>query len=201
VLQALRETGFDRTTLVAFTADNGGSLPHGQSNRPWRDGKTSHYDGGLRVPFIVRWPGRIPPGTRCDYAGQSFDIFPTCLELAGRPRAKDLDAASLVPLFAGGTLPSDRELYFTRREGGRGHDGKSYECLIKGRWKLMQNAPYRPLELYDLDADPRETTDLAASRGPIVKELAVALQRHVQRGGTVAWQSPAADPAAGVSRP
>lgn len=195
VLEALRETGLDRTTLVAFTADNGGSLPHGQSNLPWRDGKTSHYDGGLRVPFIVRWPGRIPPGARCEYAGQSFDLFPTCLELAGRPRPHDLDAVSLVPLFSGGSLPADRELYFTRREGGRGHDGKSYECLIKGRWKLMQNDPYRPLELYDIEADPQEATDLAASRGPVVRELAAALQRHVQRGGVVPWQPPAAAPA------
>lgn len=190
VLAALRETGLDRTTLVAFTADNGGSLPHGQSNLPWRDGKTSHYDGGLRVPFIVRWPGRIPPGSRCGYAGQSFDLFPTCLELAGRPRSDDLDAVSLVPLFNGGDLPADRELYFTRREGGRGHDGKSYECLIRGRWKLMQNDPYGPLELYDLEADPQEATDLAGAHGPVVTQLAAAVQRHVQRGGAVPWQRP-----------
>ena len=205
VLAALRETGLDRTTLVAFTADNGGSLPHGQSNRPWRDGKTSHYDGGLRVPFIVRWPGRVPPGSRCGYAGQSFDLFPTCLELAGRPRADDLDAVSLVPLLRGETLPAERDLYFTRREGGRGHDGKSYECLIRGRWKLMQNDPYRPLELYDLEADPQEMADLAAARAPLVRELAAALQRHVQRGGGVPWQPPptAAHPvrAPDVSRP
>jgi len=200
VLAALRETGLDRSTLVAFTADNGGSLPHGQSNAPWRDGKQSHYDGGLRVPFILRWPGRILPGSQCDHAGQSFDLFPTCLELAGRPRAGDLDAVSLVPLFDGGGPPAGRELYFTRREGGRRYDGKSYECLIRGRWKLMQNDPYSPLELYDLEADPQETTDLAAARKPLVAELAAALQRHVQRGGGVPWQ-PAATAAAPASPP
>jgi arylsulfatase A-like enzyme len=112
---------------------------------------------------------------------------------------------SLVPLLRGETLPAERELYFTRREGGRGHDGKSYECLIRGRWKLMQNDPYRPLELYDLEADPQETTDLAAARAPLVRELAAALQRHVQRGGGVPWQPPptAAHPvrAPDVSRP
>ena len=67
-----------------------------------------------------------------------------------------------MPLLRGETLPAERELYFTRREGGRGHDGKSYECLIRGRWKLMQNDPYRPLELYDLEADPQEMADLFA---------------------------------------
>ena len=205
VLEALRATGLEQKTLVAFTADNGGSLPHGQSNEPWRDGKQSHYDGGLRVPFVIRWPGQIPAGSQSDYAGQSFDLFPTCLELAGRPLAGDLDAVSLVPLFRGERLQAGRELYFTRREGGRGYDGKSYECLIRGRWKLLQNTPYSPLELYDLEADPRETTDLASGRGPLVAELAAALQRHVQRGGSVPWQPPAAATEPGrpadVSRP
>lgn len=83
VLAALAETGLDKNTLVVFTADNGGSLPHGQSNQPWRDGKQSHYDGGLRVPFMVRWPGHVPPGSKSDYAGLVFDLFPTFLEAAG----------------------------------------------------------------------------------------------------------------------
>ena len=79
VLAVLREAGLDQDTLVAFTADNGGSLPHAQNNDPWRDGKQSHYDGGLRVPFMVRWPGHIRPGSRSDYAGLNFDLFPTFL--------------------------------------------------------------------------------------------------------------------------
>ena len=83
VLAALDEPGLERNTVVVFTADNGGSLPHGQNNDPWRDGKQSHYDGGLRVPFMVRWPPGIAPGSRSDYAGLVFDLFPTFLELAG----------------------------------------------------------------------------------------------------------------------
>ena len=83
VLAALRETGLDRTTLVVFCSDNGGSLPHAQNNDPWRDGKQSHYEGGLRVPFIARWPGTISAGSRSDYAGLTFDIFATCLEAFG----------------------------------------------------------------------------------------------------------------------
>jgi arylsulfatase A-like enzyme len=89
VLAALDETGLTRNTVVVFTADNGGSLPHAQNNDPWRDGKQSHYDGGLRVPFMARWPAGITPGTRSDYAGLVFDLFPTFLELAGAPLPDD----------------------------------------------------------------------------------------------------------------
>lgn len=190
VLDVLRETGLDRQTLVAFTSDNGGSLPHAQNNDPWRDGKQSHYDGGLRVPFIVRWPGRISPGSRCDYAGLNFDLFPTFLELAGRPAAADLDAVSLVPVFSGQAGPGPRELYFVRREGGPRYGGKSYEALIRGDWKLLQNDPYSPLELYNVRRDPLEQQNVAAENPRIVNELAAALRRHIQRGGGIPWQPP-----------
>jgi len=192
VLAALRDTGLERDTLVAFTADNGGSLPHAQNNDPWRDGKQSHYDGGLRVPFIIRWPGRVPPGSRSDHAGLIFDLFPTFLELAGAPLAADLDAISLVPVLRGGTIATPRDLYFVRREGGPAYGGKSYEALIRGEWKLLQNDPYSPLELYNLREDPGETRDLAAARRDVYDRLAAALRAHIQRGGATPWQRPAA---------
>ncbi len=191
VLAALRETGLDRSTLVVFTADNGGSLPHAQNNEPWRDGKESHYDGGLRVPFVARWPGRIRPGSRCDYAGLNFDLFPTFLELAGAQPATNLDAVSLVPLFDGGTIDRPRDLYFVRREGGPAYGGKSYEALIRGDWKLLQNDPFRPLELYNLGDDPREQDNVAATNPKVFQELAAALRAHIQRGGATPWQRPA----------
>lgn len=71
VLGAIRELGLDRNTVVVFTADNGGSLPHAQNNDPWRGGKQSHYDGGLRVPFVMRWPSAIAAGSRSSYQGLS----------------------------------------------------------------------------------------------------------------------------------
>jgi len=92
VLAGLKETGLERDTFVVFTSDNGGSLPHAQSNHPWRDGKQSHYDGGLRVPFAARWPGRIAAGSRSEYAGLIFDLLPTVLEMAGAPEARGLYA-------------------------------------------------------------------------------------------------------------
>jgi arylsulfatase A-like enzyme len=192
VLAALKATGLDKNTLVAFTADNGGSLPHAQNNDPFRDGKTSHYDGGLRVPFMIRFPGIVAPGSKSDYAGQHFDLFPTFLELAGIERSAELDAVSLLPLLKGGAIdtPAPRELYFVRREGGPAHNGKSYEALIRGDWKLIQNSPYGPLELYNLKNDPEEKHDLAATHKKIVNELSTVLRAHVQRGGSTPWQKP-----------
>lgn len=189
VLAVLKEAGLEQSTLVVFTADNGGSLPHAQNNDPWRDGKQSHYDGGLRVPFVARWPAQIKPSSRSDYAGLVFDLFPTFLELAGRQRTADLDAMSLVPVLTGGTITAPRDLYFVRREGGN-YGGKSYEAIIRGDWKLLQNDPFKPLELYNLKEDPREQNNLATRNRPVFNELAAALRTHIQRGGAVAWQKP-----------
>jgi len=192
VLATLKETGLERSTLVILTSDNGGSLPHAQNNDPWRDGKQSHYDGGLRIPFAARWPGTIAPGTLNDYAGLTFDIFATALEVAGVPRPTDSDAVSLLPMLRGGPAPTAvRELYFVRREGGPAYGGKSYEAIIRGDWKLLQNSPYSPLELYNLKDDPQEKTDLFAKNPKIVRELQAALRLHIQRGGGTPWEPPA----------
>jgi len=190
VLAALKENGLEENTVVVFTADNGGSLPHAQNNDPWRGGKQDHYDGGLRVPFMVRWPAQIKAESRSDYTGLNFDLFPTFLELAGAKPASDLDAISLVPVLQGRTITAPRDLYFVRREGGAAYGGKSYEAIIRGGWKLMQNNPYSPLELYHLKADPQEGTNLAATNQEMFKELAAALRQHVQRGGATPWQKP-----------
>ena len=190
VLAALKENGLEENTVVVFASDNGGSLPHAQNNEPWRGGKQDHYDGGLRVPFMVRWPAQIKAGSRSDYAGLNFDLFPTFLELAGAKPAADLDAISLVPLLKGGAITTPRELYFVRREGGVAYGGKSYEAIIRGDWKLLQNGPYSPLELYNLKHDPQEKTNLAATNKKMFNELASALRQHIQRGGATPWQKP-----------
>jgi arylsulfatase A-like enzyme len=190
VLAALKEDGLEENTMVVFTSDNGGSLPHAQNNEPWRGGKQEHYDGGLRVPFMVRWPAQIKPGSRSDYAGLNFDLFPTFLELAGAKPAADLDAISLVPVLKGGTITTPRDLYFVRREGGVTYGGKSYEAIIRGDWKLMQNDPFSPRELYHLKTDPQERTNLAATNKKMFNELATALREHIQRGGGTPWQQP-----------
>lgn len=190
VLQALDETGLRDNTLVVFTADNGGSLPHAQSNHPWRDGKQSHYDGGLRVPFAIRWPAKVKAGSASDYAGLVFDLFPTCLELAGAELPSGLDAISLAPLLDGGAIDGERDLYFVRREGGPAYGGNSYEALIRGRWKLLRNSPYQPLELYDLSLDPLEMNDLATEQPQVFNQLSAALRERIRAGGSIPWQPP-----------
>jgi arylsulfatase A-like enzyme len=191
LLAVLEETGLSRSTLVVFTADNGGSLPHAQSNHPWRDGKQSHYDGGLRVPFAAAWPGTIAAGSRSDYAGLTFDVFATFLEAAMIGQPPGTDAVSLLPILKGDEPPAgERELYFVRREGGPQYGGKSYEALLRGDWKLLQNSPYQPLELYNLADDPQEEKNLIADQPKVARELEAALRRHIQRGGATAWQPP-----------
>jgi arylsulfatase A-like enzyme len=188
VLKALKEAQLEDNTVVVFAADNGGSLPHAQRNDPFRGGKQDHYDGGLRVPFMVRWPARIKSGSRSDYAGLNFDLFPTFLELAGSKPSADLDAVSLVPVLQGGKISTPRDLYFVRREGGPAYGGKSYEAIIRGDWKLLQNDPFSPLELYNLSSDPQERTNLAGSNKKIFLSLSAVLRQHIQLGGAVPWQ-------------
>jgi len=190
VLAALDETGLADHTVVVFSSDNGGSLRHAQCNAPWRGGKQDHYDGGLRVPFMVRWPARIPVESRTDHAGLLFDVFPTFTELAGIAPGEGLDALSLVPVLTGTEASSARELYFVRREGGLRYGGNAYEALIHGDWKILRNDPYSPLELYNIAADPSEQRNLAAEHRGKREELAARLRRHVQRGGGTPWQPP-----------
>lgn len=188
VLAVLDESGLAENTVVAFTSDNGGALPYGQNNDPWRGGKQDHYDGGLRVPFMVRWPAVIKPGTRSDCAGLVFDLFPTFAQLAGADQKAALDARSLVPVLQGGRTTKTRDLYFVRREGGIKFGGNSYEALVRGEWKILRNDPFSPYELYHLANDPRETNNLAATNRRKLEELAIALRNQIQRGGRTPWQ-------------
>lgn len=191
VLKKLAELELEKNTIVAFTSDNGGSLPHAQNNDPWRDGKQSHYDGGLCVPFAIRWPGRIEAGRVSDYEGLTFDLFPTFLEATHSSPAHQIDAVSLIPLLTGeGKMPEKRELYFVRREGGSNYGGKSYEAIIFGEWKLLQNDPYSPYELYNVRLDPSESEDVIQKHPQIVADLKRRLRKQIQRGGEVPWQAP-----------
>lgn len=187
VMASLKEYEMDENTIVVFCSDNGGSLRHSQNNDPWRGGKQDHYDGGIRVPFMIRWPAQIKAGSKTDYQGLNFDVFPTFLEIAGVKSDADLDAVSLVPLIKGEKMEESRELYFVRREGGA-KAGKSYEAIISDGWKLMQNDPFSPLELYNLNEDPQETKDLSSTEPKKFKVLTDRLRHHIQRGGSVPWQ-------------
>jgi arylsulfatase A-like enzyme len=189
VLSTLDELNLSKDTLVIFGSDNGGALEHGSNNAPWLGGKQDHYDGGLCVPFAMRYPALIKAGATSAYTGQNFDIFPTCLELAGLPLPAGIDAKSLVPILQGGTMPvSSRELYAVRREGNLKYCGKSYEAIICDGWKLMQNDPFSPFELYNLTEDPGEKNNCFATEKVRANALGKRLQWHIQRGGSTPWQ-------------
>lgn len=213
VLDALDRLGLARETLVVFTSDNGGVTSNGANNGPHRGQKQHMYEGGLRVPGAARWPGRIAAGSRSDRIVATMDLFPTLCEAAGVPVPPDLDGISFLPTLVGSPGPqsqsqpqphpqpdAQRELYFVRREGGPAYGGKTIEALIRGDWKLIQDSPFRPRELYNLRDDPRETTNLIEKERRIAAELSAALSRHIQRGGEVPWQRESASENRGRKR-
>lgn len=191
VLATLEKTGRAGDTLIVFTSDNGGVQAYGAANGPWRSGKTHMYEGGLRVPMVARWPGRIAPGTHSGRIALSMDLFPTVLEAAGVAVPAGLDGVSFLPTLRGEAQPDPvRDLYFCRREGGVLYQGKTIEAVRQGDWKLVLDSPFAPAELYNLKDDPQETTNLAAREKSIVGKLGAVLRREIQRGGAVPWQAP-----------
>lgn len=194
VLDTLDKTGLAQNTLVMFSSDNGGVLANGANNGPYRAGKEHMYEGGLRVPFAARWPGHIKPLSSTSRIALTMDMFPTALAAAGVAVPKGIDGVSLLPtILDEPTSEPQRFYYFVRREGGLAYGGKTIEALRDGDWKLLQDSPYAPLELYNLKDDPRESTNLAAREREIPGRLDATLRRQLQKGGTVPWQPAARD--------
>lgn len=192
VLDELDRTGLATNTLVIFTSDNGGVLANGANNGPWRGDKGHMYEGGLRVPGAARWPGVIQPGASTDRRTLTMDIFATACEVAGVHAPPNIDAVSFAPMLRGEAESHEsRDCYFVRREGGTAYGGKTIDALRRGDWKLLQDSPFAPLELYDLKSDPGEATDLAAKNRPVFNALVAALSRQIQIGGATPWQRPA----------
>jgi arylsulfatase A-like enzyme len=195
VLATLEKLGLAQNTLVMFNSDNGGILANGANNGPWRSGKQHVYEGGLRVPFGARWPAQIKAGSQTGRIALSMDIFPTVLAAAGLAAPAGIDGVSFLPTLRGEPQPElARDYYFVRREGGPAYGGKTIDAVRQGDWKLLQDSPFAPLELYNLKEDPRETTDLAGQQNKIFAALSAVLRRQIQRGATVPWQPPLKDP-------
>jgi arylsulfatase A len=167
VLEALKEAGVDKNTLVVFTSDNGpwlGKKHHGGSALPLRDGKFSTYEGGMREPCIARWPGKIPAAKVCNEVCASIDFLPTFAKLAGGqvPAERVIDGKDIWPLMSG--IPgakSPHEAFFYYR-------GNNLEAVRSGRWKLRRT---KQIELYDLKEDVSEEKNLADKHPEIVKRL------------------------------
>lgn len=194
VIASLKESGQYENTIIIFTSDNGGHLPDLANNGPLRNGKQSMYEGGLRVPTLVSWPGHISPGSSSDQVNVSMDIYPTLLELADVELAHSIQGRSFLNTLLGKMeAEKERVLYFTRREGGIAYGGKAYHAIRKGDWKLLQNSPYQPMELYNLKNDPMESQDLIKAEQEIYKEMNNLLMQHIQEGGKTPWQKTKVD--------
>jgi len=190
VLKTLEETGLDNDTLLVFVSDNGGDLGAGARNGAVRSGKGTMYEGGLRVPMTVRWPGHIQPGSRSERIVLTMDIFPTLAEAAGAPVKHGIDGVSfLLTLLGKEQREAKRDLFFGRREGGP-FKGGTIECIRRGDWKLLRPMPGKPLELYDLKDDPLEKKNLSDEDPEKLKELDAALNAQLERYSKVPWQPP-----------
>jgi arylsulfatase A-like enzyme len=121
-----------------------------------------------------------------------MDWLPTLVEIAGQEAPEGIDGHSLMNTLQGKDEPAaaDREYYFVRREGGPVYGGKTIEALRKGDWKLLQDNPFAPQELYNLKNDPREEYDMISKAPKVLNELRAALRKHIQIGGAVPWQAP-----------
>ena len=183
ILDRLREHGLDENTIVFFTSDNGPSIEGGSdpeffdSNGPLRGVKRDVYEGGIRVPMIVRWPGRVPAGRSSDHVWAMWDVLPTLTRLSGArtPAALDgLDMSSA--LFGSGAAPRHEHLYWEFHEQG----GK--QAVRRADWKGVRlNAianPDAPLELYDLASDLGETRNVASAHPEIVREMERIMARE-----------------------
>ena len=201
VLKALADTGVE--TIVVFTSDNGPWLNFGRhagSAGRFREGKGTTFEGGVRVPFIVRWPGVVKADARTDALAANIDVVPTLVEACGASKPKqEIDGQSFLPLLKGATSSARASFAY--------YYGDRLEAVRKGKWKLHLPHAYRSyvdmvpaakdglpatthqrqigLSLYDLDADPGETNDVSAANPELVKELqefAVAERKKLDAG-------------------
>jgi arylsulfatase A-like enzyme len=177
VLRALEENGVAGRTVVIFSSDNGGLAVNQNtptSNLPLRAGKGWLYEGGIRVPLIVRWPGRVAPGSTYSGPVISNDFFPTVLEMAGISPPGGPDAMSLLPALTGRAM--DRGTLFWHYPHYSDQGGPPGAAIRDGDLKLIEFFEDRRVELYDLRADPGETRNLAGSMAGQAAELRRTLE-------------------------
>ncbi|NQT88129.1 sulfatase-like hydrolase/transferase, partial [bacterium] len=173
-LMALLETqGVGDDTLVFFCSDNGAAQrwKRFESCGPLRGRKRDMYEGGLRVPMVARWPGKVKAGSASDLVWAFWDLLPTAADIAGVAPPKNIDGISILPTLLGREQKQRHEfLYWEFHEGG-------YKQAVRmGRWKAVRNAPGKPLELYDLEADPSEAKDIAAGQPDVVAKIEAYLK-------------------------
>jgi len=177
ILATLKDVGVDERTLVIFLSDNGAQRGGRGSNAPLSGFKGSTWEGGMRVPFIARWPGEIPAGLSNDELATSMDLMPTLARLAGgsEPTDRKIDGRDIWPLLSGAPgarSPHEAFFYYHMSE---------LQAVRDGRWKLSIARQRRdqvfPLRLYDLDADIAEQTNVASHYPDVVARLEGFLEK------------------------
>ncbi len=179
LMSLLNELGIDEKTIVLFTSDNGPHKEGGHkpdffdSNGPLRGYKRDLYEGGIRVPLIARWPGKIKAGTTSDHISAHWDMLPTFCEIAGIEPTKDTDGISLLPELLGKEQKKHRYLYWEFHEQGK------KQAVRMGKWKGIRlgiaRNPKSPLLLFDLSVDEGETKNVADQHPDIVEKIEKAL--------------------------
>jgi len=169
VMQKLKDLGIDDKTLVIFSSDNGANpefIESLGSTGGLRGYKRLLYEGGMRTPFIARWPGKIQPGTTSDVLTSFVDFLPTAADLVGVPAPKGLDGHSIAPTLLGkGQQVPHESLYFEI------YEPYFQQAVRMGDWKGYRLGTKAPLELYDLKADPVEKQNIAAAHPDIVRKI------------------------------
>jgi len=167
----------ESNTVVFFSSDNGPHKEGGanaqffQSSGPLRGIKRDMYEGGIRVPMIARWPGKIPAGVTSEQVWAFWDFLPTAAELAGVKLPGGIDGLSFVPALLGKKQTNQHEfLYWEFHEKG------SKQAVRMGDWKAVRLAPGAPLELYNLKTDLGEIHNVAASQSRIVAKVEAYLK-------------------------
>ncbi|MFA6563685.1 MAG: arylsulfatase [Verrucomicrobiia bacterium] len=199
LLALLKELGLDGKTLVMFASDNGqdnkNCLELFQSNGPLRGSKRTMYEGGIRVPGIARWPGRIKPGTVNATPWAFYDFLPTVAELISQPLPDDAktDGTSIAPALLNGETMKRDFLYWEL------HEPRFMQAVRLGDWKAARHGLGAPIELYDLAKDVAEARDIAADHPDIVQRADTILKReHVESS---LWpDKPAAKPSKGKGK-
>ena len=190
VLDALARDGLADRTIVVFLSDNGGFSTAAEvgptSNAPLRAGKGWLYEGGIRIPLLIRAPGVTAPGTTSDAPVLTTDLYPTLLALAGLPArpAQHLDGVSLAPLLQAEGAPAPRDLFwhYPHYHGSKWRPGSAVRV---GDWKLVAFYEDERVELYDLADDPGERHDRAREQPEKLAELRARLARFVAETGAV----------------
>jgi arylsulfatase A-like enzyme len=141
------------------------------SSGPFRGIKRDMYEGGIRVPMIVRWPGRVPAGVTNEQVWAFWDFLPTAAELAGLPSPAGLDGISILPSLLGAKQTNQHAFLYWEF-----HEKQSSQAVRMGDWKAVRLAPGQPLELYDLKSDPGETKNVASAQAEVVGQIEAYLR-------------------------